>query len=257
MLEDLKPQGYYTINFAGEETSEQIKEVVTFMAKFHYAGMVLEKNKGEALPKVYDFLQGASGSETSLFYEMAKGGFAEVQQLLKDYEAQDKVVEAYQKLAPYSGQIIKKVEAAGKEFATTVHGDLWSNNLLFNDNPNYHTKVIDWQLLGFKDPNYDLAVTIVSSIPMKHLSKEMVEAHLKHYYATFVKECEKSGSSSLVSRNYEEFSKFFYTWGMSYTLLWFLMASDPFSLNFKRLVKIYEFLVVEVNVPEFLMSEME
>jgi len=82
-----------------------------------------------------------------------------------------------------------------------------------------------------------------------------VESYLKHYYTAFVYQCEKTKNSKLITRDWEEFSKFFFTWGMSYAFLWFIMTTDVFSVNYKKLVKIYEFLAVEINVPEFLMSQ--
>ncbi|OXA55948.1 uncharacterized protein LOC110848873 [Folsomia candida] len=256
VMEDLKPRGYYTINFAGEESKQQFEQVLEFMAKFHFAGMVLETKKNAKLCQVYNFLQGVSDSGPSMFYEMSKAGFVEIIQLLSDHASPPPVIEAYRKMAPHSDTIIKKVQEASKEFACLIHGDLWSNNCLFNDDPQFHTKIIDWQLLGYKDPNYDVAVTIVSSIPVKQLTKEKVTESLKHYYETFLAECAKSGGN-LRTRDWDQFCKFFYTWGMSYTMLWFLMASDPFSLNVPRLVKIYEFLILEANVHEFLLSQVE
>lgn len=193
-----------------------------------------------------------------MFYEMSKAGFVEIIQLLSDHASPPPVIEAYRKMAPHSDSIIKKVQEASKEFACLIHGDLWSNNCLFNDDPQFHTKIIDWQLLGYKDPNYDVAVTIVSSIPVKQLTKEKVTESLQHYYETFVAECTKSGDpGNLITRDWDQFSKFFYTWGMSYTMLWFLMSSDSFSLNIPRLVKIYEFLILEANVHEFILSQVE
>jgi len=255
VMEDLKPQGYYTINFAEEESPEQIQEVLEFMAKFHYAGLLLEKQQKKKLPEIYPFL--AWFSEKSLFYEMGKAGFAGLNALLMDHGVSKDVADMFQELTPYSDKIIKLVEAASKEFPCLIHGDLWSNNLLFNHSPQYHTKVIDWQILGYKDPSYDVAVTIVSSLPKDQLTKETTDKYFREYYDMFVKICKERGHPDLVTRTWDQFLNHCNTFGMSFTLLWFLMASEPFALNYPRLMKIYEFLANEVKVPEFVLSQVQ
>jgi hypothetical protein len=259
VMEDLKPLGYYTINFAGQETLEQMREVVQFLAKFHFAGMVLEENEGKPLPEVYDFLQGAEDDKESMFYGMAKVGFIDIVNLAKEHGASQNLIDAFNKLAPHSDEIIEKVQEAGLSFACLIHGDLWPNNLLYNENPKMHTKVIDWQLLGYKDPAFDLAVTIISCLSMdQYESKDgMTSELLQLYYETFTAQCELAGKNHFIKRDFETFKTFFFTWGTSYMLLWCLMASDPFAASYPKLFKIYEFLTKEANVHEFLLKQCE
>ena len=124
--------------------------------------------------------------------------------------------------------------------------------------PSAVPKVIDWQLLGYKDPTFDLRVAIVSNIPESEMKMESVMGYIKHYYETFGKEVAKAGCPEVLRRDWEKFSEFCISWGMVYTLLWFVnpFASNPFS-NVSRCVKIYEFLSKEMKVGDFLREKIQ
>lgn len=152
--------------------------------------------------------------------------------------------------------MIKLIELASKKFPCLTHGDLNSNNLLFNNDSQFETKVIDWQMLGYMDPTYDLAVTIVSSLPKDQLNKEEVDQLLQLYYTTFSNQCKSGQVADLITRDWKSFSEYFYTWGMAYVFQWFLMTSKPFLNNLPRLVRIYEFLAQDMQVPKFLLDQL-
>jgi len=259
VMEDLKPLGYYTINFAGQANSAQLEEVVQFLGKFHFAGMALEDKKGKPLNAVYDFLQGGENDGSSMFYQMARNGYGNVEKLLKSHGTSQDIIKSLNKLAAVSDSVISVVDAATKLQPCLIHGDLWSNNLLFNSNQEMHTKVIDWQLLGYKDPAIDLACTIFSMVSIEDLqSKEGRILELIHiYWNTFTSECIKAGKEHLIKRDFGAFKTYFYTWGMSYMMLWCLMDTEPFSANFPKLVKIYELILGQGDVANFLLSHIQ
>ena len=266
ILDDLQPKGYYAISFTENIPNDRLHDVIKFMAKFHFASRAIEIREGVPLSKMYNFLQGVSREKgvVDFMNVMVKSGFSKCFDELVSHGAQLYVCSAVKNCLKASDSIVDFVLNSGETHPCLIHGDLWSNNILFRDgiSAEKNTIVIDWQLLAYKNPTFDLTVTMLSCLPQEQVCKSRVDELLKMYYALYVENCETNEigkqhdlKSFTPFGNFMEFEKFFYTYGMSYALVWFAASVEAFDKDMPRFIRVMEFLVGELKMYDFLREQ--
>ena len=255
ILEDLKAQCYYSVNFlTGELNQPQIEQGVKFIAKFHYAGnAVLHKKEAKTPNEMYPFLAGMKGEFSLRNYFLE--GYSTLDEFFASQNRSPEFRRYFAQLGTDPSEIVDSIFAELYKPKSLLHGDPWVNNVLLNDNPDLPSvKFIDWQLVTAGDPVWDIALTIVTFLPASKLNKENVVSLFKLYFDTYVDYCRRNELDVLITREYEEFLRDFLTYGMSLIYMWFSMARDRFVNNLPRYLGIYEFLYKEVDIVPFLLS---
>jgi hypothetical protein len=256
ILQDLKPYNYFTVGFGEEMKSEQLAGGIDFLVKLHFAGSRLEQDLGKPLSSIYNFLDRDVEEQREMFLEMFKDGLLQLDKLLSVDSELDGMREPYSSLVQYTPCILKLISTKCSESPVLIHGDPWSNNILFNEDPQMNMKVIDWQLVGYKDPTVDIGVYIISSLPTHQITKENVYKYLKIYYDSYVEHCLRNGSQTLIKRDWETFFDFFNTFGLAYSMIWFVLSLDSMMFKEKaKVIEIFDFLNREMNIPQFLINE--
>ncbi|CAG7838474.1 unnamed protein product [Allacma fusca] len=187
VMGDLKPDGYKTINFGNYLSEFQMEESVKFMAKFHYASNALEYKKKLPLDQIYPFLHDKNANEPTKqsFFTFFINGLAKLDAFFEKENCSVEFRDYFKSLLPDQIPIFTNVFRAMNKHTSLIHGDLWSNNLLVQDDGK-SIKVIDWQLVACGDPSYDLAVLIISILPPERLKRDEVERLLRLYFDTYL-----------------------------------------------------------------------
>jgi len=243
VLEDLKPLDYFTLDFGEDLTQFQIEEGINFLVKLHFAGGLVEEAEGKPLSQLFPFLLPGGDGITKISECCKSGmpeGFPQVFQLLSNSSSQ--VREAYTSLQSTIGDIIVNVFQMAAEFPSLIHADLWTNNILFNNDRMRHTKVIDWQIISYRDATVDLAIFLISSLSTREITIENVPSFVQKYYNLYQKTCLEKNVSHLVRRNWVEFLQYFNTVGLSFATIWLISSVFSFiGKNDERLIRIFEF----------------
>lgn len=258
IFKDMTPLGYRMPTFASGLSSHHFDQALIFVAKFHFAGEMLQSNRTVGLWEIYPELKGwqcPASSEGNLIQKFpslswfAEGLTFAIENLLRNSEPLASSISA---LIPIHEKIISLLVEAGRKYPTIVHDDLWPHNFLCHENGDI--KVIDWQLIGFTDPVYDLASFLLSTSPIQDISKAKLTKILNLYYE--IKEKLYDDQGLRMERSLDDFQRFFWSYGLSYSLLWFAMSCDSIYATESyrpKLLRIFQFLGHQ-KVPEFLQA---
>jgi len=258
VMEDLKPMGYSTIHFTELINEKIFYQGLDFLGNFHVSSLCLEKKAKSSLPNIYpwsvNWYNPDTYEESKLpgLFSLLPGAIPFVFQVL-ERNSKDHLMPIFKKIGANMNDILIKILRKGQQHPCLIHGDLWPHNFLIHqDKP---IKVIDWQLLGYTDPTYDLACYIISTLNAETLDVESVEKALVYYYNLYEKLCKQHGLTP--SRTWEEFKKQFYTYGIGFAQVWAMSGGECLA-NMKcdgndKLVKIYE-LFETLKAQEFLVS---
>jgi len=238
VLEDLKPLGYFTLGSTQDATQSQIEDGIDFLAKLHFAGSLLEESDGRAVDKIFPFLKPNVKTLAGGYQAGMPAVFPKLLQLLSNSSQQ--VHGAYAALQPAIQEIIFDIFTKATECPSLVHGDLWRSNMLFNNDPSRHTKVIDWQILGYRDAVLDLAVFLISILPIPEITVDNLQNLVQAYFTLFQKFCEEKNLPHLLRRNWTEFWDSFTTIGLSFSAVW-VISSIIARKDDERLIKLFEF----------------
>jgi len=263
ILQDLTPDGFLMPSFSDGLSDHHFTLSLDFITKFHFAGELLqEEHGGTPLPQVYPALNSwhvvpKEPSSSSLFNQFKSlSWFPEGLQFVANHVLGNSpaMSQDFLRLIPHAEKIIRFIAAAGSKFPTVIHDDLWPHNFLyrgFGDG----LKVIDWQLLGYTDPCYDLASFILASSPIQDINRTRVTNVLQTYYK--LKEGFHSQRNLGIERSWRDFESFFDSIGLGYGLVWFAMSADSIHANPNyrpKLYRIFEFLW-EASIPQFLLEK--
>ncbi|CAL8138276.1 unnamed protein product [Orchesella dallaii] len=246
IMEDLKPLGYENFNPDSEGWEIILENALKFVAKFHCAGLQLEKTKNLKVSEMFPFCMGINDEDgTPGFIQFAEMTFPRVHDCLEKGGVPEETRNAYKELNKYCDKIIGAISKQASKFPTLIHGDIWPPNMMITRDNNDPIKMIDWQILSYKDPCYELSVLMLTSLPKSKLQVENIDKFTKIYYQEFLKIAK---DSDINVRSEEEFLEFFNTWGMCYGFLWMLLSVDAFEKDQERYCSVFQLLHEKYNV---------
>jgi len=253
IMEDLKPLGFQMMSFAGNDSETVLQSLIIFMARLHYGSFSIEIEKGISLPELYPFMQGISDNEEwrTQMESLSEEGFKQLEKLLATQKMPSHLWPAYEKLKPYTAKIVKTVEENGRKNPCLVHTDVWPPNVMIHDT--LPVKVLDWQLLAFRDVAYDLSIMLFTVLTKENLSKDNLRKWIRRYYDEFESLCQNHKSGDKVQRkSWEEFEEFFFTWGATYVYLICLPSVECYEKDFPKYANVFRVLHDELHITEFL-----
>ena len=257
VLEDLKPQGYATKMFTETLSANEFAQGIDFLASFHVASKCLERRKNAIIPEIYsnwfkNWMVPEDGKIHGVF-QFATIGYADVYKFLTECSKPD-LIPSYKKLEPENKKMIRAIQAAAQKYPCGTHTDLWSQNMLVNQDSSQPIKVIDWQLFGYTDPMIDVVIYILTTLPLDSLNAPDISQAIRSYYDRYT---ELSQDKNIPEeRAFEEMEIFFNTYGMGFILIWYVMSVSGirfFPSSEPKLLRVLE-LFVELGTPDFLLS---
>lgn len=206
-IEDLSESGYVMANRDGFIDYNHCTECIKVIAKFHAVSVVVE----ERYPSVTEEA-GSRGYFCNL--NLRKIVDACLLVLANEVELFPELKHYATKLRNYNVKIwdLMKITARKKIGRINVlnHGDAWINNFMFkygSNNEIIDVKLIDFQLLNFGSPGFDLQMFLTSA-PNLDVRENRLDDLLTLYLDIFNRTLEDCGSlKKLTSEElYEEFS---------------------------------------------------
>ncbi|SPP80219.1 uncharacterized protein LOC117583248 [Drosophila guanche] len=197
ILEDLAPLKYANADRLKQLDTAHAKLVLELQAKFHAAAVILRERHPELLAKNFSThffcreKQGYGEIFTSLFESFM--GYVKTQPKLNDrYGAKLELV--LSNLMEYAA---RTVDVAPEDFQTLVHGDCWTNNVMFQyDDKGCPVNVVllDFQFCTWTSPAADLHYFCSSSLreDARERETQLVQLHycaLTKILAKFTHKC--------------------------------------------------------------------
>lgn len=246
VMEDLRPQKYQMLNPECDKWEENLGNVVKFLAKFHCAGLALEQSSNKLISDHFPFCMGVGESKLNLLLDLALTNATRLDLFLEENNSPSEIRAAYKEITANVQRDFELCLTECSKNCVLIHGDVWPPNVMVCDDSESPVKIIDWQLLGYRDPTVEITVAILTCLPKGQLNRENVDKFRQLYYDT----C-KTVSNDL-PRSEDEYKKSFDTWGMVYAYHWFLLSLDSFPNDMKKLIMFFEFLQKEYNICEFM-----
>ncbi|BFF92958.1 uncharacterized protein DMAD_10900 [Drosophila madeirensis] len=184
ILEDLAPLKYVNADRLRQLDVAHAKLVLELQAKFHAAAVILKERHPELLAKNF----------STHFFCREKKGYGEIFSSL--FESFMGYVKTQPKLNDrYSGKLqlvlsnlmeyaARTVDVGPEDFQTLVHGDCWTNNIMFQYDDKgcpINVVLIDFQFCTWTSPAADLHYFCSSSLREDAREKE-TELVQHHYY---------------------------------------------------------------------------
>ncbi|XP_011503026.1 PREDICTED: uncharacterized protein LOC105366318 [Ceratosolen solmsi marchali] len=165
VFEDLRSQGFDLCQeFSFNE--QLIRSALSTLAPFHTSAIIADKRLGQSLEKAFS---NASKKITRLSIDTL---VLIAKRFNVDIALVTKIANCAHEMA--------KTNTTG--FNVIFHGDLWKNNLIFDDAQSPNCILIDYQLLRYHSPITDICMLLyLNAIPQFPRQSEMYL--LKHYYS--------------------------------------------------------------------------
>ena len=256
VLEDLKPLGYTTKIYSETLSTNEFEQGIDFLASFHVASKCLELNHKKTIPEIYPWFKNwmvVENGEVPSFFQTCSGGFENICEFLAE-QSKPSLIPIYKKLELETSKILAVVILAGLEYPCAIHIDLWSHNILVNQDSSKPIQVIDWQLLAYTDPMIDLAVYMLTTLSLDSLNAADIFKALRFYYEKYAALCRDKNIPE--ERSFEEIEKFFNTYGLGFVIIWYAMSCRSIRAipgSEAKLLRVLE-LLVELGIPDFLLS---
>ena len=265
VMKDMKPEGYSIIPFGKGYESSLFEEGLDFTARLHVGSRCLERSGGGkgSLPQMYPWIskwfvpieQQKTGYVPQIYSFFDEGFEASFKALAENSKDPQKYISAYKELELHAKPIYQLILKAGQLLPCGIHGDLWSPNILINENgKDSRMKVIDWQFYGYADPAFDLAIYIMTILPLEQLTPTNIANAVRTYYSLYTDLCKSKDLE--IDRSFEEFEQFFNTYGLAYYLYVLFPGSHLLGTmegGIPKIVRLLE-LHVEMDVVKFLLT---
>lgn len=252
IMEDLKSIDYEMMNFSGD--SRAVNSLITCLTRYHVGSLAVEACKGKPMPELYPFMQGGDKNFTIQMKKFCDDGYVPLRELLSSEGVSNEVIECYEKLQPYTEVMVNIIDDKSKTAPCMVHGDIWPpNTQVHNSLP---IKLIDWQLVGYRNPTIDLINSIYLILPQEELNLENVRRLVKLYQAEAEKLCKDKGLEDKIKLwDWEEFDKFCFTWGASFLFMLMLGSMECMEKDKAKYANVFRVMCEENKLPQFLLRE--
>jgi len=257
VLEDLRPLGYTTKLYNETIREQEFAQGLDFLASMHAASKSLEHRKGMKIPEIYPWFRNwldpaaeGKGSGSSMF-SYFPAGFQAVYKFLEE-QGKSELMQQYKNIEPRVTNIDEGVLLAARDHACLIHTDMWSHNVLVNDDLEKPVKVVDWQLIAYADPMFDLAIFVLSTLPKESMNPAGISKAFGTYYKRYTELCTEKKVP--VGRTLVEMENFLMTYGLSFALGWFVLtaiAATSIPNSGEKLIRALE-LFVELGTTDFL-----
>ncbi|XP_072399777.1 uncharacterized protein [Diabrotica undecimpunctata] len=190
VLENIKPLGYNSADFARGLTLRQTKSAVESIAQIHALSLCIKVKEGKPITERYPFLFQTNRASDS-YQQLVERGLPQLSQFLERRSGLEEVLAALNELRSHTKDIIENLLAPEEPMALITHTDFWCNNLMFKeDEDNCICAILDWQMVTYSRPTNDLALLLNSSVPAE-LRRLHTGSLLDGYWASLVETCRK------------------------------------------------------------------
>lgn len=195
VLEDMSTYGFKTIEKQTPFDMAHSKVALKTLAKFHSASIAYEAKRQKADPnysllkqhpeiftdKVFSHEENAA---TKWLKSSIKGVFGIIANMPETGKVSNDTF--ITKLGEFMDSIADSVEPSTSTTCAVLHGDLWSNNVLFRyeDERPVESVLIDFQILKYGVPAMDVVQLLISNT-RKQFRTEHLNNLLNYYYDEF------------------------------------------------------------------------
>ncbi|XP_066907772.1 uncharacterized protein [Halyomorpha halys] len=187
VLENLKSEGYDTVDFAQGLSLEQAQAAISSVAKLHALSLLMKVREGVPLDRKYPFLF-QTARATDSYQQLVERGLPQLNDFLQGCPGLEPVMEALAALKPDTKEIISGLLAPREPLSLITHTDFWCNNLLFDKED--RCCILDWQMVTYSRPTNDIALLMVSSLATETRRSQSTTL-LDHYWAELTACCRR------------------------------------------------------------------
>ncbi|XP_055856519.1 uncharacterized protein LOC129919604 [Episyrphus balteatus] len=187
LLEDISPKGFKNVKRQDGLDTDHTKSVLKILAQLHAVSAVRFKQKGDYENSL---MVSPFGEESRESLEAMMKPLLKI--LLKCFSKHKTGIKYLAKLKPIFDKTTEKYIEVGKlnldDFNVIVHGDLWTNNIMFRHNDEgkrEETILIDYQMSRFATPVVDLFYFLLSS-PSLDIKVECFDEFIQYYHDNLV-----------------------------------------------------------------------
>ncbi|KAK0178505.1 hypothetical protein PV327_007391 [Microctonus hyperodae] len=178
VFQDLGHEGFKMRGNLFDETL--IKSGLHTLANFHAASLIAEQRLGRPLNEIYHH-----GFKERAFvtvgnrYQWYQAGIDVAIKIAEKMGLETRFISAA------CNQIFKAVKPSKTKQNVVSHGDLWSNNLMFDENSPPNCRLVDFQLLRYSPLAHDIA-QFLYLCGSRHLRDNKTTELLKYYHETII-----------------------------------------------------------------------
>ncbi|ENN73896.1 hypothetical protein YQE_09504, partial [Dendroctonus ponderosae] len=182
VLENIKPQGFQSENFAIGLDLNQARAAIEAIAKVHSFSLCLKIFQGQILLEKYPFLFQTSQASDS-YQQLVERDLPQLFEFLESKTELQHILKKFNELRPHTKEIIENLLSAEEPMALITHTDFWCNNLMFREVQGVcECTILDWQMVTYSRPTNDIALLLVGSVPAD-LRREHTDRLLDLYWA--------------------------------------------------------------------------
>lgn len=198
ILQNIRTLGYELWDKMKQMNKEHVEFVYTEYGKYHGISYALKDQQPKAYQELVDRLPTVA---LDLFTEKMADALTQMAEKGRSLFDPEREADKYNKYSQYLDNLQDKIKALAQQnhpYAIIVHGDCWSNNMMFKYASNGDKVrpekmcLLDFQLIGQGSPVLDLAYFTYASSPKAIYGN--LDHYLKIYYKSLCKTIRDLGS---------------------------------------------------------------